>query len=68
MESENRQFSPLLPYDVTFGETLDMYDKMKYIRNVDVCNSAAIAMETGNVCKFFRCKSSNPIKLGGDRK
>lgn len=68
MENESRKFSPLLPYDVTFGETLDMYDKMTYVRNVDVCNTGSVAMETGNVCKFFRCKSNSPIKIGGDKK
>ncbi len=68
MESETRKFSPLLPYDVTFGETLNMYDQMTYVRNEDACNAATIAMETGNVCKFFRCKTATPVRIGGDKK
>lgn len=36
----------------------DLYDKLPYQRNYDQCNSSHIAMESGNVYKFYDCKES----------
>lgn len=36
----------------------DIYDHLPYVRNHDLCNESHIAMESGNVCKFYECKES----------
>ncbi len=36
----------------------DMYDNLPYKRNYDQCNESHIAMESGNIYKFYDCKES----------
>ena len=60
------KYTPILPFDVTYGETLTMYDNMTYVRDVALCDETCVKMESGNVLKFFRCAAQEPVKIGGD--
>ena len=42
-------------YDATLDYGIDMYDKLPYQRNSDVCNSGAVAMFSGHIIKYYLC-------------
>lgn len=64
---QDKKTEPLLPFDVTYGEQMNMYDNMPYIRNLAICGNDAVKMESGNVVKFFRCNAKKPLLIGGDK-
>lgn len=66
MADNKTKYAPILPFDVTFGERLSMYDNMTYHKDNNVCNSSNIRMESGNVYKFFRCAEQKPYLVGGN--
>lgn len=66
MADNKIKYAPILPYDVTYGEHLSMYDNMTYHKNNNVCNASNIRMESGNVYKFFRCIEQKPYLIGGN--
>lgn len=57
MPSETWNLSPKHTY-LYHEPGLDLYDKLPYIRNHDLCNSDHISMESGNIYKFYDCKES----------
>ena len=66
MADNKIKYAPILPYDVTYGEHLSMYDSMPYHKDNNVCNASNICMESGRVYKFFRCAEQKPMLIGGD--
>lgn len=66
MAENKTKYTPILPFDVTYGEHLLMYDNMPYQKNVALCNDMTIRMESGNVYKFFRCVEQEPYLVGGN--
>ncbi|MBP5184287.1 MAG: hypothetical protein J6113_04180 [Lachnospiraceae bacterium] len=57
--------APLSPFDITEGESFLLYDNMKYNCDTDLCQGM-IKIESGNVCKGYRLKETEPVKIGGD--
>lgn len=64
--SEEKKYTPILPFDITQGERIRMYDNMPYVHDVDLCNKDTVALESGNVLKFYRCAKQPPRYIGGD--
>ena len=65
-DSDKIKYAPILPFDVTYGEHLSMYDNFVYHKDNNVCNLAHVCMESGNVYKFFRCTEQEPYLIGGN--
>lgn len=53
----------LNPYDSALEDNLSMYDKLPYQRDSNLCNREALALVSGNVLKYYRCKTSEPYKV-----
>lgn len=51
------------PYDATLEENMSMYDKLPYKRNEDMCNASALALESGNLIKYYRCAEIDSIDI-----
>lgn len=51
------------PYDATLEENMSMYDKLPYKRNEDMCNASTLALETGNLIKYYRCTEIDSIDI-----
>lgn len=66
IEMNEKEYNPLLPYDITFGETLRLYDNMTYKRDMALCNADTVRIESGNVYKYYACLNKEPYKIGGD--
>lgn len=64
--TDSKEYTPILPYDITSGESFVMYDNMTYHKDYALCNKDTIHMESGNVYKYSTCKVIEPIKIGGD--
>lgn len=43
------------PYDTSLEDNMSMYDKLKYKRDADLCNASALALNSGNLVKYYRC-------------
>ena len=43
------------PYDSSLEDNMSMYDKLKYKRDADLCNASALALNSGNLVKYYRC-------------
>ena len=53
----------LKPFDTSLVEDTSMYDNLPYKRDPYRCNADAIALESGNVLKFYQCKLGDTYKL-----
>lgn len=55
----------LRPFDTSTGEDYSMYDKLPYKKNIDLCGPDKIAMESGNVIKFYQFTIQDTYQLTG---
>lgn len=53
----------LRPYDAAGEYNLTMYDHLPYDRDLSLCNSDAIMMESGNIIKYYRCAMKEPYTI-----
>ena len=58
-------YTPLLPFDSTVAENFIIYYPTPYIRDVNLIPPEKIAMESGNVVKYYRCQIAEPVAIGG---
>lgn len=65
-EKKQNEYVPILPFDGSYGHRTRMYDEMTYIRDSSLCNKDTVAMESGNVYKFYRCNIQEQKPVGGD--
>ena len=56
------QITHLRPYDALF-DNITMYDKLPYDRDISLCGPESIALESGNIIKYFRCALNEPISI-----
>jgi len=57
MPSETWSLSPKRTF-VSSEPGADLYDRLPYQRNYNMCNEEHVAMESGNIVKFYDCKES----------
>ncbi len=50
--ADEKTYTPLLPYDSTFGECFTTYDTMPYLCNRDLCHPN-IKKDSGNIVKYY---------------
>ncbi|MFW5672898.1 MAG: hypothetical protein ACOCM8_11560, partial [Acetivibrio ethanolgignens] len=55
----------LRPFDSSVNGDFSMYDKLPYKKDIDLCGPDKIAMESGNVIKFFRYTLKDTYQLTG---
>ena len=60
-----KSYTPLLPFDDTVAENFVIYYPFPYIRDVNLIPPEKIAMESGNVVKYYRYQVTEPVALGG---
>ncbi|WP_455716762.1 hypothetical protein [Anaerosporobacter sp.] len=58
----------LKPFDNTLLDDLNMYDKMPYSSNYDLCNSNTVCLQSGNLLKFYRVNEKEPYIIKPDGK
>lgn len=58
-------YTPLLPFDSTVAENFVIYYPTAYVRDINLIPPEKIAMESGNVIKYYRCVSTEPTPIGG---
>ncbi|MBQ9767639.1 MAG: hypothetical protein IJW37_06020 [Lachnospiraceae bacterium] len=63
MSDTNR--TPLLPFDSTVAENFVIYYPIPYVRDITLIPPEKIAMESGNVIKYYRCVATKPVPVGG---
>ncbi|MDD6208618.1 MAG: hypothetical protein PUB10_08880 [Clostridiales bacterium] len=56
-------FAHLAPYNTTSTDHLEFYDHIPYKRNSDRCGADQIAMESGNLIKFYQCAKKEPCAI-----
>ncbi len=58
-------YTPLLPFDSTVAENFVIYYPVPYVRDVNLIPPEKIAMESGNVVKYYRYQVTEPVAIGG---
>ena len=58
-------YTPLLPFDGTLAENFIIYYPTPYVRDIDLIPPEKIAMESGNVVKYYTYQLSEPMPIGG---
>ena len=53
--ADDKTYTPVLPFDSTFGEYFSTYDTMPYHCDRDRCHSK-ITKNSGNVVKYYEYK------------
>lgn len=53
--ADDKKFTPVLPYDSTYGEYFPTYDNMTYRCDRDLCHPN-ITKSTGNIVKYYEYK------------
>lgn len=59
---EEKKYTPLLPYDGTYGTSFTTYDTMPYECNRDLCHPN-IVKSTGNIVKYYEYKLEEEKKV-----
>lgn len=52
--TEEKKYTPLLPYDGLYGENFTTYQTMAYHCDRDACHPF-VGVDTGNMVKYYRC-------------
>ena len=60
-----KEYTPLLPFDSTAAENFVIYYPVPYVRDIALIPPEKIAMESGNVIKYYNCKFTDPTPIGG---
>lgn len=55
----------LRPFDSSVNEDFSMYDNLPYQKDLDLCGPDKIALESGNIIKFFRCNMKDTYQFTG---
>ncbi len=55
----------LRPFDSSLNEDYSMYDKLPYEKDIDLCGPDKIALESGNIIKFYQCKMDDTYQITG---
>lgn len=63
MSDNPDKYTPILPFDITYGELYSMYTNMTYYRDRDLCNSIGIRLVSGNVYKQYNL-GETPVLVG----
>lgn len=64
MTNDPNEYSPILPFDITLGESFLIYQHMTYYRDRDLCNSIGICKISGNVYKYYTLTMTEPVMIG----
>ena len=51
-KADDKTYTPVLPFDSTFGEYFSTYDTKPYVCDRDRCHSN-IAKNSGNILKYY---------------
>lgn len=60
--TEEKKYTPLLPFDSSFGEYFSTYDTVPYSCDRDYCYSM-ITKESGNIIKYYACHDKEPVEI-----
>lgn len=55
----------LKPFDYSMNEDYSMYDHLPYEKDIDLCGPDKIAMESGNIIKFYQCNIRDTYQISG---
>ena len=64
MEKEDKKYAPILPFDITFGESFTTYDNQVYHQDLEYITPDKVKMESGNVIKYYRCNDNQICRIG----
>ena len=62
---DKQSYTPLLPFDSTVAENFTIYYPIPYIRDINLIPSEKIALESGNIIKYYRYRLAEPVPVGG---
>lgn len=60
--ADDKTYTPLLPFDSTFGEYFSTYDTMPYRCDRDRCHSS-ISINSGNMVKYYEYRMDEPKEI-----
>lgn len=60
-----KRYTPLLPFDGTVAENFVIYYPVPYVRDINLIPPEKIAMESGNVVKYYTYQLTEPMPIGG---
>lgn len=63
---KGKNYTPILPFDVTTGEDHSMYDNTVYHRDITLFDQNEKMMNRGNTVSVLNYKMVAPRKIGGD--
>lgn len=62
-----KEYQPILPFDSTTADNFTIYYPQPYVRDYGLLTPETVAQkESGNLTKYYRCKETEPVKIGGD--
>ena len=65
-ESEEKKYTPLLPYDANYGENFTTYQTMTYHCDRDACYPY-VGADSGNMIKYYSYQiKETPMQIGSD--
>lgn len=63
---EEKNYSPILPFDITQRDSFIIYDNTTYSMDINLVGDNPIQMNSPNMIKYYRCAGTEPVKIGGD--
>lgn len=64
--TEEKKYTPLLPFDSSFGLRFSAYDTVPYSCDRTRCYSM-ITKESGNIVKYYACHDEEPVEISTEK-
>lgn len=62
-----KKFAPILPFEDTVLDNFQIYNSVRYTRDVDLAQDSDISKHSPNMIKYYTTLTKEPIKIGGDQ-
>lgn len=64
--NNNKNYAPILPFDITAGENFLIYDNVIYVQDKALCGENCIQRQSGNILKYYELKEVGSVNIGGN--
>lgn len=66
MSNNDNAFTPIQPFDSTYGESYQIYNNCHYVQDKTLRGQDKIQLQSGNVYKYYHVQESAPKTIKND--
>ncbi len=62
----DKKYTPILPFEDSSFENYTTYNKINYVRDIDLTEKTFIDCHSDNLIKYYSTLTADAVKIGGD--